>query len=114
MESFLAKVQRELYEKIDEIVFERCEGCLQEMGNQMGHTCVTLSPEERIMLYFNEAFQRLNSNTLMADLAHALEHKMMVETTSEEVASFLYGSATDTTSPSDDTQTQCCDINSTS
>ena len=84
MEQFLQKYKAVILAKVCDLTFQNCEGCEMDMGNQLAHTCVTLSPEERTRAYFNEAFESIDFMELLDDLKKAMKHDVLGELTCNE------------------------------
>ena len=49
-----------MWTEIRQLVFDRCEGCLNDILNQEGHFCVMGTDFDHLMKYFDEAFERVH------------------------------------------------------
>ena len=107
MEAFVRNIERCLSTHINDLSYEHCEGCQEGFGNQLGHSCLTLSWEEKVFMYFQEAFERLDKNVLERDLSHVVQFKMLAGESSEEVATMLVGPQF-----TEKTEVQCSDVSS--
>ena len=74
MEAFIDKYGDKIESLCEEISRERCEGCQNDYENQLGHECVMMSSEEKLIFYFAEAFSRLSKPEMVHDIKQALLH----------------------------------------
>ena len=84
MDRFVGKYNTFLDKALTDLLFENCEGCELDLGNQLGHTCVTFTYEERVATYFEDAFEKIDVRELLADLKRALKQHMIGEKTDDE------------------------------
>ena len=91
MDKFVQKYTTLLQGIIAEITLEQCEGCREQYANQLGHSCLTLTEEEKTFMYFEKAFKQLHKKQLLTDLSQALNVKMLGDLTDESIARHLVG-----------------------
>ena len=83
----IEQIKVEILNHIGDIVFERCEGCFEEYANQLGHTCLTLTEEERIDRYFDEAVnERLNKGNALSAITEFIRDRLSNTQVSERLS----------------------------
>ena len=87
----MEKLLNEMQVKINQLATEGCHGCQIDYPSQRRHACCMLNLDERVLMYFDEAFCFIDSEFILPALKEVLYEKLLIQAVGPQTAEVLYG-----------------------
>ena len=87
----MEKLQDEMEIKINDLVARNCYGCAIDHPSQRQHVCCMMDLDERVLVYFDEAFASMDVFRVMETVKESLQQKLLIQAVGFERANILYG-----------------------
>ena len=75
----MEKLLNEMQVKINQLTTEGCHGCQIDHPSQRRHACCMLDLDERVLMYFDEAFSFIDSEFILPALKEVLYEKLLIQ-----------------------------------
>lgn len=85
----MEKLQDEMKIKINDLVVQNCHGCAIDHPSQRQHVCCMMDLDERVLIYFDEAFASMNVNRVIEVVKESLQQKLLVQAIEFQMAKIL-------------------------
>ena len=82
-DKLLESISSNLKRHIDEIAFERCEGCHFKWCSQKDHDCLMMNEEDKVLNFFDKAWLRLDKDQTLSVIKKSIWKKMTGESLDE-------------------------------
>lgn len=66
-----------LKKRIGELITERCEGCIVMHPSQRRHTCLMMSENEHIDIYFDVALDEVDENVVIRTMISEMDNRSL-------------------------------------